>query len=311
MVPIHSARLHSCRGQHAGSWLSVFPVTFFSVARSRHYRLALRARVGLWLPGLASGTVACGGCGMPVDVCGMHYGSCKNRGNMLTIRHDLVESALISLLCYLRLRARSTRTAGNLFNDDRPPRVGPGGQARAAYRRADVYIDSFYGIAKHLFIDVAVPDPCSATSRTAGSAANSGVAAAAKEQYKNNKYVPLARRSDGHFYPAVIERFGAFGSQLVGLIKMLTGDGDRDPLADDDYVFATRSRTTYLVSHLCFTTVIADAYMMDAFMSHDVSGRPLAGASAAPPPPRVPAPTGTQRVSDPCFYEVAGVMRDT
>ena len=93
-----------------------------------------------------------------------------------------------------------------------------------------------------------------------------------------------ARRSDGRFYPAVIERFGAFGNQLVGLIKMLTGDGDRDPLADDDYVFATRSRTTYLVSHLCFTTVIADAYMMDAFMSHDVSGRPLGGASAAPPP---------------------------
>ena len=133
MVPIHSARLHSCRGQHAGSWLSVFPVTFFSVARSRHYRLALRARVGLWLPGLASGTVACGGCGMPVDVCGMHYGSCKNRGNMWTIRHDLVESALISLLCYLRLRARSTRAAGNLFNDDRPPRVGPGGQARVRH----------------------------------------------------------------------------------------------------------------------------------------------------------------------------------
>ena len=109
----------------------------------------------------------------------------------------------------------------------------------------------------------------------------------------------------------MIEHFGAFGNQLVGLIKMLTGDGDRDPLADDDYVFATRSRTTYLVSHLCFTTVIADAYMMDAFKSHDVSGRPLGGASAAPPPPRVPAPTGTQRVSDPCFYEVAGVMRDT
>ena len=55
-----------------------------------------------------------------------------------------------------------------------------------------------------------------------------------------NKFSP----SSGHFYPAVIERFGAFGSQLVGLIKMLTGDGDRDPLADDDYVFATRSRTT-------------------------------------------------------------------
>ena len=97
---------------------------------------------------------------------------------------------------------------------------------------------------------------------------------------------------------------------LGSSIKMLTGDGDRDPLVDDDYVFATRSRTTYLASHLCFATVIADAYMLDTFTSHDVSGRPLGGAAAAPPPPRVPAPAGTQRVSDPCFYEVAGVMRD-
>ena len=240
----------------------------------------------------------------------MHYGSCKNRGNMWTVRHDIVETALISMLCYLRLRARSTRAAGNLFNDDRPPRAGPGGRIVSSFRRADVYLDGFYGIARHLFIDVAVPDPCSATSRAAGSATRSGVAAAAKEQSKNNKYIPLARRCDGRFYPAVIERFGAFGGQLVGLLKMLTGDGDRDPLVDDDYVFATRSRTTYLASHLCFATVIADAYMLDTFTSHDVSGRPLGGAAAAPPPPRVPAPAGTQRVSDPCFYEVAGVMRD-
>ena len=82
------------------------PATFYTVARGRHNRLALRARVGLWLPGLASADVLCGGCKTPVDACGMHYGSCKNRGNMWTVRHDIVETALISMLCYLRLRAR-------------------------------------------------------------------------------------------------------------------------------------------------------------------------------------------------------------
>ena len=53
-------------------------------------------------------------------------------------------------------------------------------------------------------------------------------------------------------------------SRLKPLKPLLTGDGDRDPLVDDDYVFATRSltlphdtRTTYLTSHLCFATVIA------------------------------------------------------
>ena len=70
----------------------------------------------------------------------------------------------------------------------------PGGRAVSKWRRADVYLDGFYGITRHLFIDVAVPDPCGATSRAAGSATRSGVAAAAKEQIKNNKYIPLARR---------------------------------------------------------------------------------------------------------------------
>ena len=81
-------REYNCvpRGQHAGSWLAVFPTTFYTVARGRHYRLALRARVGLWLPGLASADDSAVRWlqDARVDACGMHYGSCKNRGNMWT-----------------------------------------------------------------------------------------------------------------------------------------------------------------------------------------------------------------------------------
>ena len=120
---------------------------------------------------------------------------------------------------------------------------------------------------------------------------------------------PLAQRVGGQFIPTIIERFGAFGDALVGLIKTLTGEAQRDPLIDDDYVFSTSSRTTYVASQLCFTAVIADAYMIDQLMAHDVSGCPLGAAVPAPAPPRVSPPSGVQRASDPCFYEVAGMYR--
>ena len=53
------------------------------------------------------------------------------------------------------------------------------------------------------------------TKRASGfgsiSATSTGVAASAKEKYKQNKYNPLAQRVGGKFIPAIIERFGAFG----------------------------------------------------------------------------------------------------
>ena len=113
----------------------------------------------------------------------------------------------------------------------------------------------------------------------------------------------------GKFYPAIIERFGTFGDSLVGLLKTIIGEAQRDPLVDDDYVFSTSSRTSYVASQLCFTAVIADAYMIDQLMAMDVSGCPLGAAVPAPAPPRVPPPSGPQRASDPCFYEVLGMYR--
>ena len=113
----------------------------------------------------------------------------------------------------------------------------------------------------------------------------------------------------GKFYPAIIERFGTFGDSLVGLLKTIIDEAQRDPLVDDDYVFSTSSRTSYVASQLCFTAVIADAYMIDQLMAMDVSGCPLGAAVPAPAPPRVPPPSGPQRASDPCFYEVSGMYR--
>ena len=73
-----------------------------------------------------------------------------------------------------------------------------------------------------------------------------------------------------------------------------------------DRGLSTSSHTTYVASMICFAAVIADAYMLDICVSHDVRGRPL-GRMAAHPTTHVSAPAGIQRLSDPCFYEVSGV----
>ena len=300
-----AARLKSCAGQWAGSWLSVFPTTFRTTARSCHYRLALRIRLGIWLPGLASNSIICGGCSSRVDPQGKHYGFCKNRSGVWNVRHDTLESTLHHVLCYLRQRVRYTRGAGNLLNDVRPPSTG----GKINYRRTDLVIEGYYGIGRHLFLDVAIPDPCCLSARNAGSMTSSGAAASAKEKAKQNKYNALVQRVGGKFYPAIIERYGTFGDSLVGVLKKIIGEAQRDPLVDDDYVFSTSSRAMYAASQLCFTTVLADAYMIDQLMAQDVSGCPLGTSVPASAPLCVPPPSGVQRASDPCFYEVAGMCR--
>jgi hypothetical protein len=115
---------------------------------------------GRWLPGLASGSISCGGCGGPVDPQGMHYGFCKNRHGVWT-RHDTLEATLHHVLCYLRQRVRCTRGAGNLLNDVRPPRSRGN---KPGWRCADLVIDGYSGIGRHLFLDVAIPDPCFPTA---------------------------------------------------------------------------------------------------------------------------------------------------
>jgi len=45
--PRHAAGFQSTCGQHAGSWLAVFPMSGWATARARHYQLGLVARLGL------------------------------------------------------------------------------------------------------------------------------------------------------------------------------------------------------------------------------------------------------------------------
>ena len=63
------------------------------------------------------------------------------------------------------------------------------------------------------------------------------------------------------FKPAVIERFGTSCEELVGLLNMVCGDGERDVFRDSDYSFSASSRATYATG-LLLSVVSADAAMM-------------------------------------------------
>ena len=67
----HQARFNSCKGLHAGSWLTVFPTNVYATARARHYQLALASRLGCAIPELLpvnERAWLCGGCHMPIAV---------------------------------------------------------------------------------------------------------------------------------------------------------------------------------------------------------------------------------------------------
>ena len=104
---------------------------------------------------------------------------------------------------------------------------------------------------------------------------------------KVQKYAPLAAAVSSQFRPAVLERFGACCEGLAGLVRLLCGERDRDALRCEDYVFSTRSRSTYMAGLLTLAAVAADAAMVEHVVSVDARGVPEARYDARGRGPRV------------------------
>ena len=143
---------------------------------------------------------------------------------------------------------------------------------KQSYKRADVVLPHYLGPGRHMFLDTAITDPAAGGALNArpSSADASGVAASLRTEKKVAKYGPLAANVSSQFRAAVVERFGAMSDSLVGFVKMLCGDGDRDALRAEDYTFSAPSRTTYMASLLGFSAVISDAAMIDRVIGLDV-----------------------------------------
>ena len=202
------------------------------------------------------------------DSYGFHPSSCRsgNREGLWTQRHDVVEDMLMYVMRRLgQSPIRVSRGARNWFG---AAAMRPDG----SFRRADVVLRGYYGQGRHLFLDVAVADPAGQAPMQAApsSCASSGVAAELRALRKVQRYAPLAAAVSSAFRPAVVERFGAFSDALVGVVREVCGDRDRDALLHDDVTFSQSSRTTWAAGLLALAVVVADAAMLDAAIGLDV-----------------------------------------
>ena len=255
-------------------------MTMHSTARGRHYQLALALRLGLELPELlpVRGVAPKCACGLPHDPYAFHPGVCRrgNRASLWTIRHDAFQQMLIHVVRLLGYSVMSCSVgSGNWFGSNG---YSP---AKQSYKRADVVLPGHLGPGRHLFLDTAVTCPAigGALNAQPSSATAIGVAASLRAAKKVAKYQPLAAGVSSKFTPAVVERFGACCDELVGFIKVLTGDGDRDALRADDFTFSAASRTTYMASLLVFGAVISDAAMVERVIGMDVIDAAMAQAA--------------------------------
>ena len=137
---------------------------------------------------------------------------------------------------------------------------------QGAFRRADVVFPGFCGGGqRHLYIDVAIVDGTGAAAVPRdGGVATTGVAASNREAAKVRKYKPICDRIGAKFKPAVIERHGHCGDGMCSVIKLLSGDGERD-LMEDDISF-TAPMITFVSHHLVFAAIMADAAMVYEFV---------------------------------------------
>ena len=159
--------------------------------------------------------------------------------NGWTQRSCVLEGALAYIACRVGVYAVQIGNA-NWFGAAGWDPLAKNGQG--AYRKADVVFVGFNGGGqRHLFIDVAIVDGSGATA--VGGAL--GHAAGAREAAKVRKYQPICDRIDAQFRGAVIERHGHCGDGMCSIIKLLSGDGERD-LMQEDTSFTAPSRTTYV-----------------------------------------------------------------
>jgi len=262
----HRARVLSAGGPGAGAWLRGIPVTDRMRAAPAVFRLALVLRLGVPIPELGGCVTSCGGCGAAHDCFGRHPSVCGsgNRLGLWTDRHDAVQRAIMWVF---RRAGQSIRAVGqqHLFGS-------AGWTPSGGYLLADLFVPSYRAVGRHLFIDVAVADPGGLTPLTSSpsSAMEVGRAAHLRLADKHRKYDGPTRSVGGEFRAAVIERFGACSDDMLALLRMISGDGDRDLQGADDYTFSAPSRKSYYEQHVVFATVMADAAMLEMAISMDV-----------------------------------------
>jgi hypothetical protein len=200
------ARILSCAGPKASSWLNCIPKVALFKLGPADFRVCLRLRLGLEQPCVRAG-IKCK-CGTIPDALGVHYLTCST-GNHLQIRHEVVCKAAHEMV-----RAADKESQIKGLED-----MLPGFRSAKGYRLVlDQLIQSFTSDGMDVGIDFAVCHPC-AVCYLPQSKNNTLGAADMRCGGKTGKYEAPCQANDIVFQPAIVEVFGAMSKDFEGLIK--------------------------------------------------------------------------------------------
>ena len=145
-----------------------------------------------------------------------------NKGNAWDQRHLSLQDALLWVLRTIARIPSAQVAKGNVLGSAAcTGRVLADGTM--AYKRLDLWVPHHVAPGRPLGIDVAVMDPLAngALSSSPSSSAESGRAATLRADKKVAKYEHILTAVGGIFRPGVVERFGAVGDSLAGLLRMV------------------------------------------------------------------------------------------
>ena len=278
------ARVWSTGGAYAGSWLDCIPVCAARRAVPSQYRLALAMRLGVVLTEVAEVSALerrCG-CGLIHDIYGRHPSLCSrgNRESLWTVRHDALQYAVQAVA---RAVGRAAHVVGRQASWFSGAALAAVGRARDRPLFADLVLPHYRAPGRHLYVDVAIasPEGMAALRASPPSSERAGVAAGMRVSKKHSKYRPATDAMGSIFRAAVMERYGACSDDLVGLVRCLCGEGEREATADD-FAVAPTSRLRYYMQRVVFAGVMADAEMVERALDRDIHGmHPGAGRGGA------------------------------
>ena len=193
------ARVISCGGPIAGSWLDVIPNTQEFTMSNMDFRVASLLRLGAPLPELQALDNCIPQCKQPLDSSGYHILTCKWGGGIIR-RHDHIADCLYKMLTSVGYRCR--KELPDQFDGKQRPDV-------AVYDYKD---------GKKLLLDVTIAHPA-ARKYISKSHSVAGFAATEREKQKNTKYLSKSRELGYLFKPFAMEVFGRWSDSAQNFLS--------------------------------------------------------------------------------------------
>ena len=216
--PPGPARLRSCAGPHAASWLTATPSTAALQLDNVAFSCGLRRRLGL---ATGSTDYACEGCGAALDPFGFHRCACTRSG-----RHNARHFGVLQAWRQVFQESGNSiprRNVERLLRNTHVP------CDRRDARRLDLIVaGSSIARGLPLFCDVTVVSPISANGRARGGCTRAdGGALDAARRVNNRTYSEVSTSGVARLCALDVETFGRWGADPLWIVPALARERTR------------------------------------------------------------------------------------